>query len=94
VGRLTPNDGTEGNDPDVPVRGEQSPRRGRQLPCARYPNEIDVLERCAVSRQRIDRPFDKALRDRFVEATGHDRETPAVTGGLSNELCHLVLAFL
>ncbi len=48
--------------------------RERDLPRSRHSNHHDIVWPCAATRKRVDSARQKAIRDRIVKASHHDRE--------------------
>jgi hypothetical protein len=88
VRRLAAHDGAHGDDGVVALAGEHATHRGGQLPRARDPHDVDVLDAGPVARERVDRALGELLRHGLVEAAGDDREAASLAAGRADELGH------
>ena len=76
VRRVAANHGADGDERVVALGREQAARRDRQLPRARHPDDVDVVDRDAVPHERVERAVDQRLDDVSIEAAGDDGEAP------------------
>src|SRR6478672_11714078 len=86
---ITADYGADGDQPVIALAGEQPPRRERQLPRARHPDDVDVVVDDAVFHQRLERAIDQLLYDRLVEAAGEHDHAATSAARQSLKLCHL-----
>ena len=76
--RVAAYDRAKRNERVIALGGEQPPHRRRQLPCARNPDDINVVGRRAVPNKRVERAVDELQGHRLVEAAGDNREASPV----------------
>jgi hypothetical protein len=90
VRRLAADHGADGDDGRVAIAREHLPDGGGQLPRAGDPHDVDVVERGAVTGERVDGALGERTRDGLVEAAGDDGEAASLTGRRADELGHRV----
>src|ERR1019366_7914972 len=82
------NDGAQCNDCFITIACHCVPSGERKLPCTRHPHDVDVIERNAMTHERVESAVNQRPRNCFIEPADDDGDTTSGTNRVSRDFSH------